>query len=335
MPANWDILGHEWAANLLAQHIAQGEARHAYLFAGPPGVGRRTLALRFAQALNCPTPLRPGEPCRTCRTCQQIERQQHADLTVVQSEQEGMQLKVDQVRELQRTLSLAPFQSRYRIALLLRFQEANANSQNALLKTLEEAPERAILLLTADTPESLLPTISSRCEVLRLRPLSVEALAGALQNRWGQSPEQAARLAHLANGRTGTARRMADDPSLLERRTGWLDDLQMLLKAPLRQRFSYAERVSKRSEKNALMLPELYRTWLSYWRDALLAAAGADAPLTNLDQETEIRRLAEQVGLEEARTRTAALEHALGQLDSNVNPRLLTEVLLLDWPLLH
>ena len=334
MAANWDILGHEWAANLLAQHIAQGEARHAYLFTGPAGVGRRTLALRFVQGLNCPQPIAPGQPCRQCRTCQQIERQQHPDLAVVQSEQEGATLKVDQVRELQRTLSLAPFQSHYRIALLLRFQEANPNSQNALLKTLEEAPDRAILLLTADTAESLLPTISSRCEILRLRPLRVESLVEALQSRWGQSPEQAARLAHLAGGRTGYALRMMADSTLIDRREAWLDDLQTLLKAPLRQRFSYAEKSTRSREKTAL-LPELYRTWLTYWRDTLLVAAGAESPLTNLAQESEIRRLAERVGLEEARTRTAALEHALTQLNANVNPRLLTEILLLDWPFMN
>jgi DNA polymerase-3 subunit delta' len=334
MTADWDILGHEWAAKMLAQHIAQGEARHAYLFTGPPGVGRRTLALRFVQALNCPQPPAPGQPCRQCRTCQQIERQQHPDLTVVQSEQEGATLKVDQVRELQRTLSLAPFQSRYRIALLLRFQEATANSQNALLKTLEEAPEKVILLLTADTAESLLPTIASRCEVLRLRPLRMENLVEALQTRWGQSPQQAARLAHLAGGRTGYALRMVADPTLIDRRQAWLDDLHSLLQAPLRQRFSYADRATHPREKTA-QLPELYRTWLSFWRDMLLVAAGAETPLTNLAQESEIRRLAEQVGLEEVRTRTAALERALAQLNANVNPRLLTEVLLLDWPLIR
>lgn len=331
MPDSWDILGHEWAARLLAQHIGQGEARHAYLFSGPPGVGRRALALRFVQALICPQPPAPGQPCRECRSCQQIERQQHPDLSIVQSEQEGMMLKVDQVRELQRGIVLAPFQSRYRVALLLRFQEANPNAQNALLKTLEEAPERAILLLTADTPESLLPTIASRCEVLRLRPLPVDRLAEALHERWGQEPGQAARLAHLAGGRVGFARRMLADPALLERRQAWLEDLQTLLKAPLRQRFSYADKVSRTREKAAL-LPELYRTWLSYWRDTLLAAAGAESPLTNLAQEAEIRRLAEQVGFAEARARTAALEQALSQLSANVNARLLTEVILMDWP---
>jgi DNA polymerase-3 subunit delta' len=328
----WDVLGHEWAANLLAQHIANHEARHAYLFTGPPGVGKRTLALRFVQALNCPQPLAAGQPCRACRTCKQIEQQQHPDLSVVQSEMEGATLKVDQIRELQHTLSLSPYQAHYRVALLRRFQEANANAQNALLKTLEEAPEKVILLLTTDALENLLPTISSRCEVLRLRPLPVESLTQALVTRWGQAPQQARRLAHLAGGRVGMALRMMDDPALLERRLAWLDDLQSLLLAPVRQRFAYADRVTRGKEK-ATLLPEMIQTWLTFWRDVMLVAAGADGmPLINLDCEPQVRRLAGRVSLEEARTCTADLEHALGQLDMNVNAHLLIEVLLLDWP---
>ena len=99
---------------------------------------------------------------------------QHPDMSVIQAETEGGILKVEQVREVQRTLNLKPYQSKYRVVLFLRFQEANDNAANALLKSLEEAPAHAILLLTADTPEQLLPTIVSRCEILR--PLSIKPL---------------------------------------------------------------------------------------------------------------------------------------------------------------
>ncbi len=167
---NWNLLGNEWAVEMLRQHVARRAVRHAYLFAGAPGLGRRTLALRFAQALNCTQPLQPGIPCGECRDCKQIEAMQHPDLTVIQADTEGGTLKVDQVREARRSLTLKPYQSKYRVALFLRFQEANDNAANALLKTLEEAPSYAVLILTADQAEGLLPTISSRCEVLRLRP---------------------------------------------------------------------------------------------------------------------------------------------------------------------
>src|SRR5512136_1310834 len=106
MIENWNLLGHEWAVDMLRQHVAHNSARHAYLFCGPPGLGRRTLALRLAQALNCTRPLAPGEPCLTCRDCKQIESMQHPDLTIIQAEDEGGTLKVDQVREVRRTLTL-------------------------------------------------------------------------------------------------------------------------------------------------------------------------------------------------------------------------------------
>jgi len=330
MNDNWNLIGHEWAVDLLRQHVRQGEVRHAYLFAGAAGLGRRTLALRLAQALNCPTPLAPGEPCLTCRLCRQIEAMQHPDLTVVQAESEGGMIKVDQIREARRAISLKPYQSPYRIALFLRFEEANENAANALLKTLEEAPSYAVLILTADTPESLLPTIVSRCEVLRLRPLPLTAIEADLIER-GLQPEQARLIAHLSGGRPGYARRLASDEHLLERRQQRLHDLLTLLPASRLERFAYAEKLAKDKEA---MRQTLF-IWLSCWRDILLRTTQASTPITNVDQTMQIEFLAGQMDLPTARRVIVALEQAVERLDHNVNPRLLLEVLLLDLPRIY
>ena len=334
----WNVIGHEWAARLLQQHIANGEARHAYLFTGPAGIGRRTLALRFAQALNCANPPAPGLPCGACRACQQIERQQHTDLAVVQAERVGGDLKIDAVRELQRSLSLAPYESRYRIALLPRFHEANANAQNALLKTLEEAPGHVILLLTADSAEDLLPTITSRCEVMRLRPQPLATVAGALQAQWGAPPEEARMLAHFSAGCLGTAVRLHQQPELLEKRRAWLDDLWELLGEDYLARFAWAEKHTvfkgkARTDREAMRenLHDAYRTWLSFWRDVMLRSAGAQAALVNIDIEERVQAAAVQTGLETARRQAVALEKGLARLNS-ANLQLLTETLLMDWP---
>jgi len=127
-------------------------------------------------------------------------KMQHPDLDILQADQSTGQLKVDQIRELQHHLALSPYEARYRIALLLNFERANPNAANALLKTLEEPPDQVILILTADSPENLLPTIVSRCEVIRLRPLSYELLASQLVRNLGVDPERAEILAHVSNG---------------------------------------------------------------------------------------------------------------------------------------
>jgi DNA polymerase-3 subunit delta' len=324
---SWDIFGHEWAVQLLREHVMSGQVRHAYLFTGPPGIGRRTLALRLAQAINCPQPLASGEPCRTCRTCERLERMQHPDLSVVAAESEGGTIKVEQVRELQHKLSLAPYEARFRVALLLRFQEANLNAANALLKTLEEPPDKVVLLLTADAPEALLPTVVSRCEVLRLRPMPLEQAQAVLLSR-GAAPERARLLAHLTEGRIGAALRLLEDGHALEERERLLDDLHDLLARPLRARFAYAERLGK--DKEALR--RAFLTWLSFWRDALLLASGSDVALANLDREVAIKRLADQIGLAGADAIVRSLEKGLQGLEQNLNPRLLVEVTLLEWP---
>lgn len=325
----WNIVGHEWAARLLQSHITSGEVRHAYLFTGPSGVGRRTLALQFAQAINCLEPPAPGDFCGQCRACRQIAAMQHSDLSIIQAEKEGGVLKVENIRDAQHLLSLLPYESRYRVALLLRFEEANPSAQNALLKTLEEAPQRVILLLTADSAESLLPTIVSRCEVLRLRPMPLERLQSELEQR-DFTPQDARLLAHLSGGRLGYALRLKDDPGHMDQRQAATEDLLNLLASNRRDRFSFAESASKDRET----LRETYRVWLSIWRDLMLRCASANMPLVNLDMESEITLLAGQIDLATARARISDLEQAIARLDGNLNARLLTEVLLLDWPYL-
>lgn len=325
---NWNLLGHEWAVDLLRRHVAGGRHRHAYLFTGPRGVGRRTLAMRFAQALNCTQPASPGEPCLECRNCQQLERMQHPDLAVVQAEQIGATLKVEQVRELQRSLALTPYQARYRIALLLRFEEAHASAANALLKTLEEPPPQVVLLLTAESAERLPPTIVSRCELLRLRPVPVDAVAAGLQDRWGLNSSDALQYAHLSGGRPGYALHLHQDQDAQLERKHWLAEHTRLLASSHVERFEFAEKAAKDKER----LGRTLEIWLSLWRDVFLHASGASAPLVNLDAIDQITALSALCGLDTARGMVAALQRTLDMLERNVNTRLALEVLFLDLP---
>jgi DNA polymerase-3 subunit delta' len=252
---------------------------------------------------------------------------QYPDLSVVQAESEGGVLKIDQVREVNHSLSLKPYQSAHRVAIFLRFQEANQNAQNALLKTLEEAPSYAILILTADSAEQLLPTIPSRCEVLRLRALPIQTVESYLLNN-GASAEDARLLAHLSNGRPGYALRLLNDPDALKSRVERLDDLKELMSATRVKKFAYADKLARDKDtfRRVLML------WSSYYRDVMLTAAQASSPLANIDRADEIAALAGQLSLPQARRTVGGLERAVELLDKNINARLLAEVTLLDLP---
>ena len=340
MTDNWNMLGHEWAVEMLRQQVACGEVRHAYLFCGPPGVGRRTLAIRFAQALNCTQPVAAGIPCGTCRDCKHIEAMQHPDLSIIEptridSETKELipilngKIRIPEIRELRKKILLKPFQSKYRVLLFLRFNQADAPPANALLKTLEESPAHAILLLTAETPEQLLPTIVSRCEILRLRALPVSVIQADLL-QLGLKSDRARLLAHLSGGRPGYARNLMNDTTILENREERLNDLQTLLTAPRVEKFSYADKLSK--EKDKEIMHQTILIWLSYWRDVMLRTAKADTPLINIDRQTEIEFLAGRLNLSTTRHFVSELESALEKMDRNVNSRLLAEVLLLDLP---
>lgn len=328
MSVNWDLLGHEWAVDLLRKQIATGRLRHAYLFTGPPGVGRRTLALRLAQAINCTNPPAPGEFCGECRACRGFGRGQHADLLVLERQEGDREIKIDALRALTRSLSRTPLEARYQVALILNIHQASEEAANALLKTLEEPNPSVILCLTARDADSLPATVVSRCELLRLRPLPPAELASALESRRAIPALQASLLAAISQGLPGLAQRLHADSALLEKRSQWLEASERLLAASRVERFAYADKASK--DRQALK--EQLLVWLTFWRDVLLVSSGSVAPPTNVDRAELVQSVSRQVQAAGAHQALKALERTLEQLDTNVNARLAMEVLLLELP---
>jgi DNA polymerase-3 subunit delta' len=321
--SSWPVTGHTWAVDQLRRALKHGRMRHAYLFTGPASIGKTTLARALAAALNCTGESRP---CGECRACKLILKGAHPDVMIV--EPEGHSLKIDQVRELQQTLALRPFEGRYRVAILRRFHEAVPNAADALLKTLEEPAPNAVLILTADTPDLLLPTIISRCQPLHLRPLPIQTVHEALVRDWEAAPEIAQMLAQLSGGRLGWAIRALQDPAELDLRNAALDTLEAALQGKRRERFALVEGLP--TERSQLTL--LLDFWQGYWRDTLLLASGSQSPITNFDRAEHLRALAKRVGRDAAQRALESTRRTLGHINRNVNARLALEVLMLDYP---
>ena len=331
---SWNIIGHDWAVNLLKTNLKKGRQPHAYLITGPQQVGRRTLAVGLAQAINCDQAIDRGEFCGACRSCEQIGHMQHPDLEVVQAEHHGGTLKVDQIREMQHRLSLTPYEAEFRIALLFRFEEAHNSAANALLKTLEEPPKHVILIITADSTESLPGTIVSRCQVINLRSVPMDTIKRGLVTDWDFPPEDAAHYAHICGGRPGLAIALHQNSNMATQRTRWLDDQLTLLSATRVERFAYAEQLVKKVDQDGSresLLNQL-QLWQSFWRDIYLAGIHPDNEIINIDKSTEIERLSNQVDTASAIKTIKALQKTMELIQKNVNLRLALEILLLDMP---
>ncbi|HET7089635.1 MAG TPA: DNA polymerase III subunit delta' [Anaerolineae bacterium] len=318
----WPVVGHAWAVAQLARAIDEDRLSHAYLITGPAQIGKATLARAMAMAINCTGEARP---CGACRPCVRIATSTHADVRVVAPE--GERLKIDQIRELQRELSLSPVEARKRVAILDDFDRATIEAANALLKTLEEPASSVVLVVIAPEAELLLPTIVSRCQVVALRPLTIAQVRDALVSRWGVDAGRADLLAHLSGGRIGWAITAAKDKSVLERRAARLDHLQRLFGASRVERFAYAELLARSADTREAI--EVWRTW---WRDVMLASANSGAELTNVDRRDEIERVAARLDVQQARSAAEACGRALWQLDKNAVPRLVVEVMLMSLP---
>lgn len=326
---SWPIFGHDWAVDLLERGLRAGRLPHALLLAGPPQVGKRTLAAALAAALICQAEERP---CGQCRSCRLVAQGVHPDVRVVAADdsergRDGV-LKIDQIRQVQRDASLSPIEARYKVFVLRELERANLPAANALLKTLEEPPSQVVMILTSARPHALLPTIISRCQVLTLRGLPQQQVADALVSHWGADQAQADLLARLAEGRLGWAvQRLAGDGAWQERaqRMAQARDLPRQNRV---QRLAYAEELSR----SPAVLQSTLAAWVSWWRDVLLVQQGCSASVRNVDLAAELAHEAASYDPAHVQRYLVRLQAAPTQINQNVNARLLLEALVLHMP---
>jgi DNA polymerase-3 subunit delta' len=324
------VVGNAQAQAVLERALATEQMRHAYLLHGPEGVGKRTLALAFAQAALC-LRRRPGESeaCGECASCRKLLHGNHPDLAIIEPEDDKRWLSVKLLREMQHLASLAPTESAHRIFIIPGVDnDLTEATSNTLLKTLEEPPEGVIILLLAVEPDVLLPTILSRCQLIALRPLTTEEISQALRERWGAAPDAAERLAGLANGRLGWAIRAHERPDEQAQREQLLERLIALVAAPTDERMRGTATLGADNGAARATLDQ----WISWWRDVMLAANGAHALRSTDTARREAERVGAAIGPERAHAFLDALLAALASLDINANPRLTLENLALALP---
>jgi DNA polymerase-3 subunit delta' len=319
----WQVVGHEWAVDLLKRALASERVAHAYLLTGPPQIGKRSLAVNFAQALNC---LDEEKPCGQCLACSKIAHGSHPDVQIVEGE--GDTIKIDQMRALRREAALSPLEGRWKVYIIRQMEQATAEAANCLLKTLEEPPPHVVLILTASETEVLLPTIVSRCQVLNLRPLATKTVQEALHERWGVDVERAQLLARLSGGRLGWAVAASQSANILHQHEKHLDDMLTLMDQGRVERLEVAYQLSR----DPATAQELLHLWLSWWRDLLLAASGSLEGIINIDREHTLRAQVQRYSLGQVRDFVEALRTAIWQMEHHANTRLTLEVLLLSLP---
>jgi DNA polymerase-3 subunit delta' len=339
----WSIIGHEKQLAVLERALRTSRPPHAWLFTGPEGIGKLAAAVEFAAALNCTAREKPCGECQACRStltgnhpdveivapgglCDEAEHRDHAD---------SRDLRICQIRRLERVLSLSPYVGGRRVAIVDAADTLRAEAANAFLKTLEEPPSGAVLILLAERDERLPDTVLSRCQRLAFRPLDRETIVEALLDR-GAAPEDAVAIAAASRGRIGWAFRAQEDGSLLEERESMLDKALRLAHAGRVERFAWAIDAGVRETELKERIRQRYlrelSVWESWWRDVLLFAAGGSEGAENSDREPELREEGKLYSASAIVTFLKALTQTREYLQENVDPQLALENLVLDLP---
>jgi DNA polymerase III subunit delta' len=340
------VIGHAEALAWLRRALVTNRLAHAYLITGPRAVGKRTFALEIAQALNCLAPDVADRPDHSCQHCRLIQRNVHPDVRLVRRSPERRFISLkpttnpgpprdysDNVAFIQSDAQLRPVMGRAKVYVIVNAEELAEDAGNRLLKTLEEPPPFVVFLLTAVERGAVLPTVTSRCQEIRLRPAPRHELAEALVAS-GTDTDRADQLAALAAGRQGWAIAAARDVALFEQQQTYARQLVEALAGTRLERLLRARALSERWYSHPEVVRETLRVWMSWWRDVVLLQLGLTSRIVHLEpnEQAALEATARQVEHAAARQAAASIQQTLADLDTNVNARLALDLLLLQMP---
>lgn len=262
-----EVLGQKSARSLLESALRRGRLAHSYLFVGPKGVGKKTMAYAFIYHLFCAT--NSEKPCGECMACKKLKKRLHPDVMLISPEKRD--IRIDTIRSIERFIRLRPLEAPYKVILIERAEKMNLEAGNALLKSLEEPPGYVIFILLTENLLKLLPTIISRSQVVRFHPLARETIKEYLFRR-DLDESMAETLAELSSGSLGRALEMAEK--------GLLEELNAFVKAGesknIERCFKIAERLSRLDKDSQELFLYLLTLWV--WRSYLKAKVDISYP---------------------------------------------------------
>ncbi|HEY8730888.1 MAG TPA: hypothetical protein VIN69_02785 [Candidatus Limnocylindria bacterium] len=327
------VIGQRALLARLGARASRGEVSHGYGLFGPRSIGKRTVAIRLAQTLNCLDPKRPSGGCGTCSNCVKIERGIHPDVRVVERDVANKtKIEIEVIRDMQRDLALRPLEGRTRVVIIDDAADLSDVAQDALLKTLEEPPKHAVLLLITLSPESLFETVRSRLQPLQLRSVAASEIAAGLRER---GIKDADAIAATAAGHPGMAIRLASDEGG-ERTTRRAMEKEFfeLVGSRLTERFAWAAALADESDmrKRAQAIETRFDHWIELLRDAAVAARGLEGSPLRPDRAAETRRVAAKTDARDLVDAGLLVQKLRRDLFWNANARAMLEILALKLP---
>ncbi len=328
------VHGHELAVRALEAGLKSGRLHHAYLISGPAHVGKTTLAMQVAQAVNCTA---DDPPCRACEACTRVGAGAHADVSTIKVDPEATEgartvISIDAVKDLIASAHLKPYEGRTRVYIVQGADRLSQDAANALLKVLEEPPPDVLLLLLTDNPDGVLPTIRSRCQLIELRPLPVARVAELLRDEHGVGEEQAEMLARLSRGCVGWAIGASADESVLAEVHQRIERIADVIEGGLDVRFAYADALARRYQLDRAAGREELFLWMRWLRDVLLIQQDQGARIVNLSWRETLERQASALTTGQLTRWLRRIAETVDVLDRNANPRLALEALMLEAP---
>jgi len=312
-----EIINQDHAVRFLSASFGQGRLAGAYLFLGPQGAGREKTAQEFAKLINCQTP--SDDCCDECHACRAITDNKHVDVRWVRPINNT--ITIDQVRELQHAIYLRPYELLRKVFVICDAQCLNEEASNALLKTLEEPPESAVLILIALQTTAVLDTISSRCQKVVFNAVGEERLKQLLQERHQVSADRAHLLSYLTHGNIKDALELAElGDELLQKRAHILNAIYFKKFALFKmEEFSLKDNTERRRRLGFLL--DMVLSWL---RDLLMIKTNIEAPLINQDKKTELVRSSGHYSSDELMQGIESVASAknLVSSDTNINVKL-------------